>query len=46
MPPKSGHHRAKNIDYDEDEVYSDDYYEEEAEAGDGASNDRTIINRA
>jgi elongation factor 1 alpha-like protein len=34
MPPKSGHHRAKNVDYDDEDVYNDDYYEEE-EAGDG-----------
>ncbi|KAF2257905.1 hypothetical protein CC78DRAFT_622251 [Lojkania enalia] len=30
MPPKSGHQRAKNIDYDEDDIYGDDdYYEED-----------------
>lgn len=35
MPPRSGHHRAKNINYDGDDAYSDeDYYEEEG-AGDG-----------
>jgi hypothetical protein len=28
--PGSGHHRAKNIDYDDDDAYSnEDYYEEE-----------------
>ncbi|CAI6332470.1 unnamed protein product [Periconia digitata] len=33
MPPKSGHQRAKNIDYDDDELYSDEdeYYEEGGE---------------
>ena len=31
----SGHQRAKNIGYDEDDVYSDDYYEEEEQEGDG-----------
>lgn len=35
MPPRSGHSRAKNVDYDEDDVYSDDDYEEEEGAGDG-----------
>jgi elongation factor 1 alpha-like protein len=33
MPPKSGHQRAKNIDYDDDELYSDEeYYEKESGA--------------
>jgi hypothetical protein len=35
MPARSGHSRAKNVDYDEDDVYSDDDYEEEEGAGDG-----------
>lgn len=41
MPPKSGHQRAKNIDYDDDELYSDEeYYEEESEAaGDGMTDE-------
>jgi hypothetical protein len=34
MAPKSSHHRAKNVGYDDDDGYSDEYYEEE-EAGDG-----------
>jgi elongation factor 1 alpha-like protein len=29
MAPKSGHHRAKNVDYDDDDYYSDDEYFED-----------------
>jgi elongation factor 1 alpha-like protein len=40
MPPKSGHSRAKNIDYDDDELYSDeDYYEEEEAAADAVTDE-------
>jgi elongation factor 1 alpha-like protein len=41
MPPKSGHQRAKNIDYDDDGLYSDEeYYEEESgTAGDGMTDE-------
>jgi elongation factor 1 alpha-like protein len=33
MAPKAGHSRAKNIDYDDDDLYSeeDEYYEEDAQ---------------
>jgi hypothetical protein len=33
MPARSGHQRAKNIDYDDDDYYSGDDYYEEAEGG-------------
>ncbi|KAF2009556.1 hypothetical protein BU24DRAFT_78125 [Aaosphaeria arxii CBS 175.79] len=33
MPPKSGHQRAKNVDYDDDDVYDDDDYYEEEDGG-------------
>ncbi|KAF2275483.1 uncharacterized protein EI97DRAFT_502040 [Westerdykella ornata] len=37
MPPRSGHQRAKNIAYEEDDVYSDnEYYEED---GDGMTDE-------
>lgn len=38
--PGGGHQRAKNVGYDDDDVYSDDYYEEE-ETGDGMSSAST-----
>ncbi|KAF2794173.1 hypothetical protein K505DRAFT_349470 [Melanomma pulvis-pyrius CBS 109.77] len=37
MPPKSGHHRAKNVGFDDDDGYSDDYLEEEE--GDGMTDE-------
>ncbi|KAF2193014.1 hypothetical protein K469DRAFT_693090 [Zopfia rhizophila CBS 207.26] len=40
MPPKSGHHRAKNVDYEEDDVYSDDDYYENEEGGGMTDEDR------
>ncbi|KAJ4299315.1 hypothetical protein N0V90_004559 [Kalmusia sp. IMI 367209] len=35
MPPKSGNLRAKNIGYDDDDLYSDEEVYSEEEAGDG-----------
>jgi elongation factor 1 alpha-like protein len=29
MPPKSGHQRAKNVGYNDDDGFDDEYYEEE-----------------
>lgn len=45
MPPRSGHQRAKNVEYEEDDVYSDDeYYEDGGEAaGDGVFRPRGQI---
>lgn len=41
MPPKSGHHRAKNIDYDDDDIYSEDEYSanEDGAAADGMTDE-------
>ena len=43
MPPKSGHHRAKNIGYDDDDLYDEEeeYYgdEEVKEGGDGLTDE-------
>lgn len=40
MPPKAGHQRAKNIDYDDDDGYSDeDQYEEEGGGADGMTDE-------
>lgn len=33
MPPKSGNLRAKNIDYDDDDMYSDDEVYSDEDAG-------------
>ena len=35
MPPKSGHQRAKNIDYEDDDGYDEEEEYGEEEAGDG-----------
>ena len=34
MPPKTGHQRVKQLDYDEDDLYDDDDYSDEG-GGDG-----------
>ncbi|KAF2870266.1 hypothetical protein BDV95DRAFT_608267 [Massariosphaeria phaeospora] len=39
MPPKSGHLRAKNVGYDDDDGYSDDDYYEEEQSGDGMTDE-------
>lgn len=52
MPPRGGNQRAKNVDYDEDDLYDDedDYYDEDGEDGEGgeggAGDDGIIIYRS